>query len=106
MIFHDIAVIAAGIAMGFWLDRLLGPGRLAWVTLGILALGGLVLVGQEWAGMALGCLLGARGQGAQRSVRRHSAGTTPPPRQAGRRLRPSPAARRRPCPDRRTACSD
>lgn len=60
MILHDIAVIAAGIAMGFWLDRLLGPGRLAWVALGSLSLGCLVLLGQEWAGMALGCLLGAR----------------------------------------------
>jgi hypothetical protein len=58
---YDLAVIAAGIAMGFWLDRLLGPGRrLACLALGAAALGGLLLLGQDWAGMALGCLLGAR----------------------------------------------
>ena len=61
MFLHDLAVIAAGIAMGFWLDRLLGPGRrLAWLALGAAALGGLLLLGQDWAGLALGCLRGAR----------------------------------------------
>lgn len=58
---YDLAVIAAGIAMGIWLDHLLGPGRcLAWVAMGAAVLGSLVLLGQDWAGMALGCLLGAR----------------------------------------------
>lgn len=61
MTFYEFAVIAAGIAMGFWLDHLLGPGRrLAGLALGAAALGGLLLLGQDWAGMALGCLLGAR----------------------------------------------
>ena len=61
MTLNDFAVIIAGIAMGSWLDRVLGPGRrLAWLALGAAALGGLLLLGQDWAGMALGCLLGAR----------------------------------------------
>ena len=61
MTFYDIAVVIAGIAMGIWLDHLLGPGRrLAVLALGAAALGGLLLLGQDWAGMALGCLLGAR----------------------------------------------
>ena len=61
MTFYDLAVITAGIAMGFWLDRLLGPGRrLAGLALGVVALAGVLLLGQDWAGMALGALLGAR----------------------------------------------
>ncbi|TDH64258.1 hypothetical protein E2C06_02660 [Dankookia rubra] len=61
MSFYELAVIVAGIAMGVWLDRLLGPARrLGLLALGAAALGGLLLLGQDWAGMALGCLLGAR----------------------------------------------
>jgi hypothetical protein len=61
MTLYELAVVVAGIAMGLWLDHLLGPARrLAVLALGAAALGGLLLLGQDWAGMALGCLLGAR----------------------------------------------
>ncbi|TCZ66691.1 hypothetical protein [Roseicella aquatilis] len=58
---HEFATIAAGLAMGFWLDRLLASRRsLAPLLAGLGLLGGLLLLGQDWAGMALGCVLGAR----------------------------------------------
>ena len=58
---YDIATIAAGIAMGFWLERMLADRRSRGLLLAALGLlGGLLLLGQDWAGMAMGCVLGAR----------------------------------------------
>jgi hypothetical protein len=58
---YDLAVIGSGMIMGLWLDHLLGPRRgSAFLMLGATALAVLLLLGQDWAGMALGGLLGAR----------------------------------------------
>ena len=58
---YDLAVIGSGMIMGLWLDRLLGPRRgSAFLMLGASVLAVLLLLGQDWAGMALGGLFGAR----------------------------------------------
>lgn len=61
MSLYVLASIAGGIVMGLWLDRLVGGLRSAWPLIaGVAALGGCFALGQEWAGIALGCALGAR----------------------------------------------
>ncbi|MBL6457656.1 hypothetical protein JMJ55_20170 [Belnapia sp. T6] len=55
-----LGVIAAGVAMGLWYEIIAaGRGRLP-LLVGIAALGLGAVGGQPWAGIALGCLLGAR----------------------------------------------
>ncbi|MDO9712430.1 hypothetical protein [Paracraurococcus lichenis] len=57
----DLAGIAAGITMGLWLDRLVvAAGSRVLLLLGLAALGACLLAGQDWAGTAIGCLLGAQ----------------------------------------------
>ncbi|MBK1660646.1 hypothetical protein [Paracraurococcus ruber] len=56
-----LASIGGGIVMGFWLDRLVEAAQSrALMLLGAAALGATLAAGQDWAGIALGCLLGAR----------------------------------------------
>jgi hypothetical protein len=68
MTLHLLATLASGVTMGLWFERIVHAAR-SFILLG-LGIGVLVvclLLGQEWAGVALGCLLGARLIAGQRS---------------------------------------
>ncbi len=61
MTLFELASVVLGIIMGFWLDRIVEMGRSNLVlAAGAVALGLGVAFGQQWCGMALGCVLGAR----------------------------------------------
>jgi hypothetical protein len=56
-----LASIVGGVVMGLWFERLVDTARsLILLGLGVVALAACLLYGQEWAGIALGSLLGAR----------------------------------------------
>jgi biotin transporter BioY len=56
-----LATIAGGIVMGLWFDRLVEMARSRMLLFaGLAALAVCLLLGQEWAGIALGCILGTR----------------------------------------------
>jgi len=58
---HLLASIAGGIVMGIWFDHLVEAAGSRWLLgVGVLALAACLVGGQQWAGIALGCLLGAR----------------------------------------------
>jgi hypothetical protein len=57
---HLLATLASGVTMGLWFERIVGARSLVLLGLGAAALAVGLLLGQEWAGVALGCLLGAR----------------------------------------------
>ena len=53
--------------MGFWFDHLVGMTRShILLGLGVAGLAACLFAGQDWAGIALGCLLGARAMSAWR----------------------------------------
>lgn len=57
----DLAGLAAGVTMGLWLDRIVAAaGGVVLPVLGLAALGACLAAGQDWAGTAIGCCLGAR----------------------------------------------
>ena len=55
-----LGTIAGGVAMGFWYDLIAAKRSVGLLVIGVVALGLGAIGGQEWAGIALGCLLGAR----------------------------------------------
>ena len=55
-----LGTIAGGIGMGVWFDLIVGERGNRTVALGAAALGLGIVCGQEWAGIALGCLLASR----------------------------------------------
>jgi hypothetical protein len=56
-----LASITGGVVMGLWFERLVDRARsLVLLGFGVVALTACLLYGQEWAGIALGSLLGAR----------------------------------------------
>jgi hypothetical protein len=68
MSLHLLATLATGVTMGLWFERIVTAARsTVLLGLGIGALSLCLLLGQEWAGIALGCLLGARLIPGQRS---------------------------------------
>jgi hypothetical protein len=61
MTYHLLAAITGGVAMGLWFDRIVEMARSpAILGAGVIGLATCLAAGQEWAGLALGCLLGAR----------------------------------------------
>jgi hypothetical protein len=61
MTLHQFASLASGVVMGLWLDRLVPTDRgIIMILPAMVGLGLCLAFGQEWAGIALGCLLGAR----------------------------------------------
>lgn len=70
MSLYLLATLTGGVVMGLWFDRLVGGRSSAWPLLaGLAALGTCLALGQEWAGVALGCILGARVLPEQRPER-------------------------------------
>jgi hypothetical protein len=62
-----LATIIGGVVMGFWFDHLVGiAGSHILLALGVAGLAACLFAGQDWAGIALGCLLGARAMSAWR----------------------------------------
>lgn len=56
-----LASIVGGVVMGLWFERLVDIARSRILLgLGVAALATSLIAGQDWAGIALGCLLGAR----------------------------------------------
>lgn len=56
-----LASIVGGVTMGLWFEWLVDASRsLVLLGLGVIALVACLLLGQDWAGIALGSLLGAR----------------------------------------------
>ena len=65
---HLLGTLASGVVMGLWLERLVAAaGSVVLLLLGMAALCIAAVVGQDWAGIALGCMLGARLMAARHS---------------------------------------
>ena len=64
---HLLGTLASGVVMGLWLERLVAAAGSVVLLLGMAALCIVAVVGQDWAGIALGCMLGARLMAARHS---------------------------------------